>query len=302
MALRQIFRKRVPTDGTWVRTKARLASLIREAIPPHCDFGLDGDDSTQIVVEARLWPHGGEKTQDNPSGIYFHAQIRYSQWGSHDEGSHGHRVTLGHVSPYLVFYRDSRLDGWDSTDKWIYSPLAEDVAEGFGKLPGEDVSVYECNQCEGWNYLDPEGRRFDRSACMFDGELVCRDCDTLGLVYSQDVSDRLAIARTLSARIGDDCLQQFENRLNLLGRRESWGFPAQTRLFLDGETSFFWIEKVRREDGWKYSLRGGLIFHGPYVKVGHDGSFTFTKWDYDAARERPATEEEIAASSWGIHT
>jgi hypothetical protein len=64
----------------------------------------------------------------------------------------------------------------------------------------------------------------------------------------------------------------------------------------------FWSERVLIDDGWKQSLVGGLIQHGPTPHLGNDGPFTFTTWDYGLKAERPATEDEIKHIEWGLHT
>ena len=88
-----------------------------------------------------------------------------------------------------------------------------------------------------------------------------------------------------------------------LSRVESWGKPAQARWFLDSHKwSFFWSERVLTDDGWKPSLHGGLIQHGPRPALGEGGAFTFTTWDYAEKKERSATEDEIEGVCWGIHT
>jgi hypothetical protein len=49
-------------------------------------------------------------------------------------------------------------------------------------------------------------------------------------------------------------------------------------------------------------MNGGLIMHGPHVEITPDGGYTFTTWDYQEQRSRPATEAEIRSICWSTHT
>src|SRR5262249_9575632 len=153
-------------------------------------------------------------------------------------------------------------------------------------------------------YRDDLGLRHDRSACLMNGELVCRDCDWQGLVTQSDAVLRLERCRRLADFVGPACRENFERRIGVLS---AWnrgdGRPIQTRLMLDSHRwSFFWSEKVLVEGDWKQAMVGGLIQHGPTPVLGDDGAFAFTTWDYAVKAERPATLDEIQQIEWSIHT
>jgi hypothetical protein len=246
-------------------------------------------EDTMVPVWARMESHQGEKTPTNADGTYYHAVAKV--------GSLEFSPEVKLCSPYSAgLLKDSTLDGWDNENKWIYRVFESDP------MLGEDASVYACDQCGHHLYRDDLGLRHSHSACLFDGGLVCRDCEYLGAIIPAEVLVRLNLCRTLADSISIECRQQFEGQVATLSRVESWGKPAQTRWFLDPHKwSFFWSERVLTDDGWKPSLHGGLIQHGPRPVLS-DGAFAFTTWDYSQQRERRATDDEIKGICWGIHT
>ena len=167
--------------------------------------------------------------------------------------------------------------------------------------PGGDVSVYRCDLCDNNLYRDDKGHRHERSACIYDGSLVCRDCEVTGLVYTQEVEDRLARCRTLADFVGAECRKQFDRMIERLGGGFSFGSPSQTRLFNDGDWSFFRRTVVHTPSGDKEGMHGGLIRHGP-CPIEDGDTFKFRTWDYGLKCERDATKAEIEGIHWGIHT
>jgi hypothetical protein len=290
MALRHYPRKRMPLDGTWVKTDAHLGTILREAARDHDDRTWpEFLASVWVPIWVKLMPHQGLPTPSNPSATYYHPVIKIGDLNAPE---------IECVSPYTAnLVRDGNLDCWDNDNRWIYRPL-----DGYPDAPGEDVSVYECNQCRQALYRDDIGRRHDRSACLDDGALVCRDCDVRGLVYAADVEERLERCRRLADHIGPEARRKFESQIEFLGRGVCFGHPCQTRLFLDGQWSFFWRETLFTSEGKKDGMVGGLILHGPQPHLGADGSYEFTSWDYVDQCQRPATAAEVAGMSWGIHT
>jgi hypothetical protein len=291
MSLKHIRRSRVPLDGTWFRTEGRLQSIMREAA--RYDDEMSWPSFVQDVwvpIWIRVELHPGEKTHTNPEGTYYHPIVKVGSFDLSPE------VKLS--TPYSAgLYKDSTLDGWDNENKWIYRVFENDP------MHGEDVSAYACEQCQHYLYRDDDGLRHSHSACLFGGALVCRDCEYLGAIIPREVRDRLSLCRKLADTIGPACRKNFEAQVEQLSRIESWAKPAQTRWFLDSHKwSFCWSERVLTDAGWKPSLHGGLIQHGPHAVVGDDGAFALTTWDYAEKKERPATEDEINGVCWGIHT
>ena len=185
MALRHIPRHRMPVDGTWVRTEARLDGIIR------CEAG--DDDSlppesirdSWVPIWVRMELYKAQETPKHPDGMIYGPVVKIGSLQSPEITLFGHHYSAG-------LSRDGELDGWEATDPWLYHPLA-----GFYRdepPPGEDVSQYECDRCQQWLYRDDTGRRHAKSACISDGGLVCRDCEVTGMVYAADVEQRLASA------------------------------------------------------------------------------------------------------------
>jgi hypothetical protein len=291
MALRHIRRSRVPLDGRWFRTEARLQSIMREAARYDDEMSWPGFvQDTWVPIWVRMEAHEGEKTPTNPEGTYYHPIVKVGCLSISPE--------VKPSSPHSAgLFKDSNLDGWDHENKWIYRVFESD------RLLGEDASVYACDQCKHHLHRDDLGLRHSHSACLFDGGLVCRDCEYLGAIIPAEVRDRLSLCRTLADVIGPACRENLEGQVSALSRVESWCKPAQTRWFLDSHKwSFVWSERVLTDDGWKPSLHGGLIQHGPRPVLGEGGAFAFTTWDYAEKKERPATEDEIKGIYWGIHT
>lgn len=290
MALKHVKRSRVPLDGRWFRTTAGLQSILRDAAR------YDDEMSWPACVSETWVPvwvsmaecHDAQQTPQNPTGLIFRPTVRIGEFCSPEvKLSYGYSAGLT---------RDANLDGWDTDQKWIYR-----VFEGDAPL-GQDASIYVCDRCNEHLYRDDLGARFSHSACLYDGALVCRDCEYRGLIVPGDSAERLSRARRLADFVGGECREHFERQIGHLSRDESWGHPAQTRLMLDGEWSFFWAERFLVDGQWKQGLVGGLIQHGPTPRLGNDGAFTFTTWDYEIKAVRAATEAEIRGIRWGIHT
>jgi hypothetical protein len=293
MALRHIPRHRMPVDGTWVRTEARLDGIIR------CEAGYDDSlppesiRDSWVPIWVRMELYKAQETPKHPDGMIYGPVIKLGSLQSPEIPLFGHHCSAG-------LSRDGDLDGWDATDSWLYHPLA-----GFYRdepPPGEDVSQYECDRCQQWLYRDDTGRRHAKSACISDGGLVCRDCEVTGMVYAADVEERLAKCRALADFLGEDCRGQFERQIEHLGHATCFGHPAQTRVYLDSHWSFYWICHAFTPTGKRQAMNGGLILHGPCPRLEDDGSYRFTTWDYSLKCEREATTEEVSHLRWGIHT
>lgn len=195
--------------------------------------------------------------------------------------------------------RDATMDGWDNDEKWLYIP------HGYGTdtPPGEEASFYTCDKCEKSSYRDDAGRRTHNSACMFEGALVCRDCEVTGLVYDHETEAQIERCYALANHLGPKHVSMFERQIESLSRGFSFGRPSQTRLFRCDSYSFNWGCTVFGEDGKKHrGMNGGLIQFGPHpTETGVDG-YTFRTWDHKLSAERDATPEEVASISWSIHT
>lgn len=292
MALTKRVRKLAPKDGTWVRTEVNLGSILNRA--------WDGDRSLPGVI-GRMWvpamvrlvPHEGESTRQNPEGIYYHAEAILE--------ADPDRQVHENLSCYAAqFTRDSHMHGWEDQNQWIYAPFGYDVAEA---APGEDASWYSCDQCGQGLYRDEDDERHDKAAVLYDGALVCRDCDVRGLVATAEVRARLDRCRIIASILGSRALDNFDRQVDFLASKEAWGSPAQTRIWLDGEHSFTWRTFHFRDGERIPGMFGGLIYHGPRPVLDEGGSIAgFETWDYEASKYRPATGEERVHARWGIHT
>lgn len=290
MALKHVRRSRVPLDGRWFRTTARLQSILRAAARYDDEMNWPScvSETWVPVWVSMVECHDAQQTRQNASGLIYRPTVRIGDMNSPE-------VKLG--DGYAAgLDKDSHLDGWDNDHKWIYRVFENDSPLG------EDASLYLCDQCGHGIYRDDLGRRHDRSACIYDGGLVCRDCECLGLIVPGDSADRLENCRKLASFVGRKCRDGLERNLEVISRKESWGHPSQTRLMLDGQWSFFWSERVRIDNEWKKGMVGGLIQHGPTPLLGDDGAFAFTTYDYGTKVVRPATEKEIASVCWSLHT
>lgn len=294
MALTHQPRRFAPCDGTWFQSTAWLGHILRAA-SRHDDsmHWPKSMEDTRVPVWIKMEQYKAQETRENPSGMMFGPVVRIGTMQSPEIEMFGHHGAAGLFHDYRLNYDDP-----DGT-KWIYRPYSYTSSH---YAPGEDASVYQCDQCMELLYRDDMGRRFDRSACIFDGGLVCRDCEVTGLVYDQEVSDRLDLARKLADRVGGDCRSNFENRLNSLGFPSYFGSPSQTRLYKDGKWSFGFSISVFTDEGRKKGLHGGFIQHGPCPTLNEDGTFKFTEWDYKNSCIRDATPDEISGIRWSTHT
>jgi hypothetical protein len=292
--LKKVNRRRAPLDGSWFRTKARLQSIMRAAARYDDELSWPGFvEDTIVPVWVRMERYHAQETRQHPDGMIFGPVIKVGVFDSPEIPMFGHHHAAG-------LYSDHALDGLEAGvwgDRWIYSVLDGDHESG-----GEDVSLYLCETCGHGTYRDDLGLRHDRSACLMDAALVCRDCDWRGLVTPLDTVVRLERCRKLADFVGGR--ESFERRIEFLSAKTRGdGRPTQTRLMLDSHRwSFFWSEKVLVEGDWKPAMVGGLIQHGPTPVLGDDGAFTFSCWDYGLKAERPATADEIRHIEWSIHT
>jgi hypothetical protein len=295
MSIRKVERRFAPTDGTMFRTLAHLDSIIR------CEVGYDHDyavpefvKSTWVPVIVRMELYKAQETKENPSGMMFGPIVMVGCETSPEIKLFGHHYAAGLTTDRQV---DEKHDG-RSPDRWIYN-----VLPGDSDAPGEDASYYLCDKCNKQLYRDEPGRRNNHSACLFNDELVCRDCDFIGLVYDTEGGEQIDRAVKLATFIGDDCRQSLARHLDQLRRGFSFGSPCQTRLYREDRFSFGWGTKVFCEDGTtRAGMHGGLIQHGPHVEIDGDGAYSFSLWDHALKAQRDATVEEIGQVSWSIHT
>lgn len=303
--LKHFHRHRMPTDGSWVRTEAGLDSIVRETQRNMSDADYHSLpvclEGAWVPIWVKLVPHQGEATPQNEAGTYYHPIVRVGHAGCTKEIEMWSCYAAG-------LNQDGTLDGWENHNLWHYRPLDEHYSFTGIVPPGEDTSTYECSICEQVLYRDESGRRDNRSATIFDGGLVCRNCEVNGPVYSQDVENRLALVRRMCAYIGEkyqtDATAMFERQWDRLKRDTTWGKPNQTRIWLDGRWSFYWRDFPLVEVGKPRGqvMNGGLIQHGPTPVANPDGSFSFFTYDYDIHGTRPATDDEIRNLHYSVHT
>ena len=304
MALRHIARRRAPIDATWFRTEARLNGILRAktGYDDNVDWPKFIDD-TIVPLFVRMQKYKAEETKQNPDGMIFGPVVRIGSMESTKIEMFGHHHQSG-------LFKDYCLDPYYDTreDQWMYL-----VINGDTDAPGEDVSAYECPKCSQWLYKDEKGVRENKSACMFKGEIVCRDCDVTGLVHAQEAFDQIERCRNLTAYLDhrfdrktmqpDSFCRNFEQRIAYLSYDHCWGRPCQTRIFKEDQFSFHWNTTVFEDDGKKRrGIHGGLIQHGPTPVIGEDGKYSFLVYDYAEKKKREATTEEVGNINWSIHT
>lgn len=296
-------RRRMPTDGTWVKTEASLDGIVR-----HLNRHASEEDRRGLPMQlegvwvpiwVKLVPHKGQATPQNPEAIYYHPIIRIH------EGTEEIELWSEYVAGLS---RDGRLDGIYNHNHFHYHPLASHYACAMASPPGEDTSIYGCSLCEKEMYRDDLGRSEDNCATIFDGTLVCRNCEVPGATYSRKVEERLDKIKNLCVEIkektGEDLYQGFSRQWDFL-TRTSWGNGAkrQSRVFLDCKWSFYWVSfAIRPNKPAVRDMNGGLIMHGPVPVPQEDGTHKFVKFDYELQRDRGATIDEIKSIHWSIHT
>ena len=299
MSLRRIERRRCPHDK-FFRTTARLNSILR-AMANYNDDKIDLAkpiwdviNETTVPIWVRMEKYKAQETKRNPDGMIWGPVIRIGTMTSPEIPLFGYHHAAG------LFY-DYTLDGIDASDdgRWLYYPI-----EGDGSW-GEDVSVYECSKCGKHNYRDDFGIRHDLSACLMDGELVCRACDWHGMIATSEVQQRMGLCRLLASHVGGNAPRSLERAFEMFERKVSGcGNALQTRLWLDGEWSFtwstLWFDKEASE--WKRYMHGGLIMHGPQPAKTDNNDWSFSTWDYGKSCVRAATPAEVANIEWSVHT
>lgn len=297
MALRKVIRRRVPLNGQWFRTKASLQSIMRAAsrYDDDCIWPKFVED-TVVPVWVRMEKYKAMETREHPDGMIHGPVVKVGMLDSPELALHGNHHAAGLYADYTLDSIDAGVTG----ERWIYTVLDGDYATS----PGEEVSLYLCDKCGYGLFRDDFGLRHDRSACLMDGSLVCRDCEWHGVVTPAETVERLNRCRNLADFVGPECRRTFDRGIEFLSHKERGnGMPIQTRVMLDSHRwSFFWAERMLTDEGWKNGMVGGLIQHGPTPNLNDDGSFTFTKWDYGLKAERPATADEIKHVEWGLHT
>lgn len=290
MALHKILRHRAPIDGSTFRTMGNLSGLLRVASKYDEDMHWPVVcNETRVPIFVRMVKYKAQETPVTPDGMIFGPVVKIGSTESPEIEMFGHHWSAGLTQDY-------HLDSLEKTNKWLYFPIEGDVFP-----PGEDASFYTCGTCNEALYRDDRGRRFDRSACLHDGGLVCRNCDVRGLVMDQEADDQLKRARSLAKFVGGDCLMKLDGHVSRLAAGFSFGNPCQTRLFREDRFSFNWSSIIFTKEGKKRGMNGGLIQHGPCPIEAGDG-YKFRQWDYSLKAERDATKEEISNISWSIHT
>ena len=292
MALMKLVRHRAPVDGGTFRTMAQLDRILRVATDHDQEMRLpDVCDETKVPIYVRMVKYKAQKTPVTPDRMIYGPVVRIGSMDSPEIEMFGRHWAAGLTQDY-------HLDGFEKTDKWLYRPMSCDIDPA-----GEDVSFYLCDKCQTSLYRDETGRRQNHSACLFNGSLVCRDCEVTGLVYDHDTAEQLARARKLAGFVGDACLANLNSRVAQLNQGFRFGRPSQTRLFREDKFSFNWSCVIFNEDGTrKQGINGGLIQFGPRPIEMDLDRYEFRTWDDTLAAERDATHDEIKGIHWSIHT
>jgi hypothetical protein len=296
MSIRKFERRYCPTDSTPFKTLANLGFVLQEASRLDDDYRVPNVvGSTWVPIIVRMAEYKAMETRENPTGMMFGPVVKIGDECSPEITMFGRAYSAGLTIDRTI---GAGVDSWKNPDRWIYTVLPGDT-----DAPGEDASYYVCDKCQKQLYLDEAGRRNNNSACLVDGELACRDCDFVGLVYDHEGAEQINRAFKLAAFIGVPCRQRLERHLESLKQGFSYGRPCQTRLYREDKFSFGWGTRVFCEDGTtRQGMNGGLIQHGPHCMIGDDGSYSFSVYDYSLKAERAATTDEIGNISWSIHT
>jgi hypothetical protein len=267
-------------DEAFESTPKRICEVINE---------------TSVPIWVRMEQYKAQETRSHPDGMIWGPVIKIGTMHSPDVPMFGYHHACG-------LFRDGTLDGHSSDERpdggWIYYPYEEQC------VPNVDVSVYACDICHERCYRDDFGVRWNKSATIFDGGLVCRDCEVHGLIAPSEAREQMDRASKLARFIGGDTLHSYERGMEMFGRKTTGGGRAcQTRLYKEDMYSFGWSTLVLGDDGkWKPWIHGGFIKHGPDAKPADGGGYDFTTWDYGKKCVRPATPEEINHICWSTHT
>jgi hypothetical protein len=297
MSLTKTIRRRAPIDGSWFKTTANLDNLLRIAAI-HEGKWQEEDMKWPVItgklhvpVWIRMHLYEGGKCKENPTGMLYGPVVKIGTVDAPELEFYGHHHNAG-----LEY--DSDIDGFDYPRKWLYRPASDDP-----NSLGEDASYYWCDKCKNRLYRDDLGRRYNNSACIFVGGLVCRDCEVTGLIYDSEVEKQIVRCNKLASFLGEKHRQQFERQIDQVGGKTFFGMPSQTRLYREDKFSFGWSTFYFTPSGSKeQGMNGGLIKHGPSVIEKPDGGYEFRLYDYKEKCEREATSAEVGNISWGIHT
>ncbi len=198
--------------------------------------------------------------------------------------------------------QESKRRDTDGQGGFLYEPASDDPKE----CPGGDYSLYYCGDCQKW--VEPFS--------LDDGSLACPKCspELRGLVYDTKVADQLDRARALASYV-DTAYGYLRNPLERSSRESlerslawrntdtHWSRPGRCNLYAEDKFSFYFVDQAFSENKkWERSMNGGIIMHGPHVKIGDDGAYEFTTWDYELKCSRPSKPEEIAHIDWSTHT
>jgi hypothetical protein len=296
VSLVKLSKKRCPLDENRVFVSmGNLNSLLR-VMSHYSDECVWPSDVNKIDVPVfvRMVRYKAGESRLVPDGMRWGPMVRVGSVESHEINMCGYHYAAGIAT-------DMGLDGCDAGDnhKWLFDA----VDHPFNTLC-EDAGIYRCDICNEHVYRDDFGLRFNRSATIFDGSLVCRDCEVHGLIAPRETREQMDRAHKLASFIGGDALASYLRGMEQYQQKTTGGGrPCQTRLYKEDMYSFGWSTLVQNDEGvWHRWIHGGFIKHGPNAEPAEGGDYNFTTWDYGQKCVRSATTEEINHIHWSSHT
>jgi len=303
--LKCIQRRQAPLDGSPFLTTGNLNSILRYATNYDDDKAQwpDWVSDTSVSCYVRMRLYKAQETKLHPDGMIYGPVVRVGSMASPEVELHGSHHSVG-------LFQDRSLFEYGQSDcpaeePWLYNVQPNDEYGGRGK----NADCYRCDQCGETLYRDEDSQRQSRSATLYNGSLVCRDCDVRGLVLDGPAQNQLTKCRSLANYIAetygnDGVVPRLESRIEFLSQRKSWGdSPCQVRAWKEDGFSFYWSELFFNAEGVKKrGLCGGLIQHGPTPVIQPDMTYKFMTWDYKNHVQCEATKEEVANIEWSIHT
>ena len=298
-------RRQAPLDGNVFRTTGRLNSILRAAVLYDDEKSQwpDWVNDTSVPCYVRMRLYKAQETKLHPDGMIYGPIVRVGSMASPEVDLCGFHHAAGLFQDRSLF--EYGQPDCPVEDPWLYTVQPGDECGALGK----QADCYHCDQCNQTVYRDEDSRRQSKSAVLYDGSLVCRDCDVRGLVMDGQAQDQLAKCRRLANYIArtygnDVVVPRLESRIAFLDQRKSWGdSPCQVRAWKEDGFSFNWSELWFNAEGEKKrGLNGGLIQHGPTPVIQPDMTYKFMTWDYKNHVQCEATKEEVANIEWSIHT
>jgi hypothetical protein len=294
VSLVNLNKKRCPLDENRVFvTTGNLNSVLRVISNYNNDCTWPSvRDRIEVPLFVRMIRYKAGESRLVPDGIRWGPMVRVGSSESPEINMCGYHYAAG-------ISTDFGLDGIDAGDnhRWLF-----DAADHPFNTLCEDAGIYRCAICNEYCYRDDFGIRWNRSATIMDGGLVCRDCEWHGMIAPRETREQMDRAHKLASFIGGDALRSYERGMERFEEKARGDYPCQTRLYKEDMYSFGWSTLVKKDGTWHRWIHGGFIKHGPNAEPAEGGDYNFTTWDYGKSCVRPATQDEVDHLHWSTHT